>query len=326
MHISRLRHILEANGYDVDYLDDSSIVKDDVENIRRLNFLNIFNAIKRCDTIHIHSSIDILRICYLLAAKTMRKRSVVTIHSWRGKSSFNQLVQKVALRTANEIVCVNDDIRRDLKLKNIVVRHAFIPPDILNQPALPNKVEQWLQNKVDTRKEIISSNAFRLNKYNGEDLYGLDMIIELAAFLINIEKLNVAFVFCVASVNESTEEAYQGFSKLIDQYGLKEHFLLLRIENLSFIRILSNSTLTIRATNTDGDALSVRESLHLGVPVIASDCVERPSGAIIFETRNQAALNNTVLQALENLSNNSDIADSNLLSEDFEFYNGLYLA
>ena len=32
----------------------------------------------------------------------------------------------------------------------------------------------------------------------------------------------------------------------------------------------------LKPTNTDGDAISVREALYLGVPVVASDVVERP--------------------------------------------------
>lgn len=326
VHISRLRHLLEANGYDVDYLDESPVIKPDVENIRNLNVLSIFNVIKRCEIIHVHTSIDLLRICYLLAAKVMRKRCVVTIHSWRGKSQINQKLQKTLLRTANRIVCVNEDIKQNLNLKNVVVRNAFIPPDDASQPPLPSDVEQWIKDKTDAGKQVVSSNSFRLDKYNGEDLYGLDMCIELAAFLIKKEKRNIAFVFCVASANDKTREAYDRFSKLIDQYELREHFLLVLKEHLSFVRVLAKSTLTIRTTNTDGDALSVRESLHFGVPVIASDCVQRPSGTILFETRNQASLNEVTLHALDDCANNVGIPGSEINGCDFEFYNTLYLA
>lgn len=316
--------MLGEHGYDVCFLDESSVMKPGVTNVRSMDILKIVNAITFCEVIHIHTSIDWLRICYLLAGKVMRKKTVVTIHSWRGKSRFDQVAQKMVLRTANMIVCVNDDIGKDLNLNNVVVRNAFIPPKMMSQPTLPKEVEHWLKDRIDAGKKIISSNAFRLNKHNGVDLYGLDMIIELATFLLNDKKQNVAFVFCVASVNDVTEESYQCYSALIDQYGLNSHFLLLRVENLSFIRILLNSSLTIRATNTDGDALSIRESLHFGVPVIASNCVKRPTGTITFETRSQIDLNNTVLATLEKCDSNNTATGSTPASDDFDFYNGLY--
>jgi hypothetical protein len=36
----------------------------------------------------------------------------------------------------------------------------------------------------------------------------------------------------------------------------------------------------LRTTRTDGDAVSVREALDAGVPVIASDVVKRPVGVL----------------------------------------------
>ena len=38
----------------------------------------------------------------------------------------------------------------------------------------------------------------------------------------------------------------------------------------------------IRATTMDGDSLSVKEALYYGVPVFATDVVDRPSGVISF--------------------------------------------
>lgn len=45
------------------------------------------------------------------------------------------------------------------------------------------------------------------------------------------------------------------------------------------------SDLVIRATVTDGNSLSIYEALSIGIPVIASDCVPRPEGVVLFRTR-----------------------------------------
>jgi glycosyltransferase involved in cell wall biosynthesis len=51
----------------------------------------------------------------------------------------------------------------------------------------------------------------------------------------------------------------------------------------------------IRTTLYDGDALSVREALHLRTPVIATDNGMRPKGVRLVQPSNQEAL----YQALE---------------------------
>ena len=39
----------------------------------------------------------------------------------------------------------------------------------------------------------------------------------------------------------------------------------------------------MRNTSTDGDALSVKESLYLGKPTLCTDAVDRPKGVRLFK-------------------------------------------
>ena len=55
----------------------------------------------------------------------------------------------------------------------------------------------------------------------------------------------------------------------------------------------------VRATNKDGDAITIRESLYLKVPVVASDIVKRPAGTIVFKSRNLEDLYNKIEYALK---------------------------
>ena len=59
--------------------------------------------------------------------------------------------------------------------------------------------------------------------------------------------------------------------------------------------------LFLRPTNSDGDSVSVRESLSLGVPVIASDAAPRPNGTILFRSRDHDDLTNKTIDVLNNL-------------------------
>jgi len=49
------------------------------------------------------------------------------------------------------------------------------------------------------------------------------------------------------------------------------------------LALMSASDVFVRPTLEDGDSISVREALALGVPVVASDIGTRPAGAILFQ-------------------------------------------
>ena len=82
------------------------------------------------------------------------------------------------------------------------------------------------------------------------------------------------------------------------------------------------SDLTLRATNTDGDALSIRESLFLNTPIIASNATSRPTGTIVFDSRSQDDLNAKVLHELKNLNNKEALINTNL--DFFSKYKTIY--
>ena len=54
----------------------------------------------------------------------------------------------------------------------------------------------------------------------------------------------------------------------------------------------------VRPTYADGDALTVREALALGRPVVASDVAPRPPGTLLFRTGDALALSDALLAAL----------------------------
>jgi glycosyltransferase involved in cell wall biosynthesis len=57
----------------------------------------------------------------------------------------------------------------------------------------------------------------------------------------------------------------------------------------------------VRPTITDGDSVSVRECLSLGVPVVASDAVARPPGCVLFKSRDMDGFDAAVESVLGDL-------------------------
>ena len=70
---------------------------------------------------------------------------------------------------------------------------------------------------------------------------------------------------------------------LIEARGLTEHAVCLgEIPHERCIALLGQADVVVRSTFADGDAITVREALELGVPVVASDTAFRPAGVTLF--------------------------------------------
>ncbi len=53
--------------------------------------------------------------------------------------------------------------------------------------------------------------------------------------------------------------------------------------------LLKAATVLLRPTTTDCDAVSIREALQFGRPVVASDGVARPEGTVVIVSRDLAS-------------------------------------
>ena len=70
---------------------------------------------------------------------------------------------------------------------------------------------------------------------------------------------------------------------LIATRGLAEHAICVgEISHERCLGFLQEADVVVRSTFADGDAITVREGLGLGVPVVASDTAFRPPGVILF--------------------------------------------
>lgn len=298
LHISRMVRLLEDNVF-IDLVDESKPVKAEFFNIRSLNFYRYFRKLRKTDIFFIHSGVTALRYFHVMAGLIMSKKIILTLHSYpKRKNSVPRFLDNFFFRLANRIIIVNSDIlsRLSLPKDKCILRPAFIPPDMDHEPVLPGEITGWISARKGEGKIIACLNASQLKTFNNEDLYGVDLCIDLARNLRS-EELNVSFICTVSSIEENPE-LFERYSTLIRTYDLTTDFLLLN-RKISFVRLIEKTDMVLRPTNTDGDALTVREALYLGKPVIASDVVKRPEGTILFKTRDLNDLKHKIVQVLK---------------------------
>lgn len=106
--------------------------------------------------------------------------------------------------------------------------------------------------------------------------YGFDLLV---AGLTRLRRLYPSLGCLVMGSGEEGAEA----EKRVREAGLSESILLLGdVSHDACLALMSVSDVFLRPTLEDGDSISVREALSLGVPVVASRVGTRPAGAILF--------------------------------------------
>lgn len=295
IHIKRLMHLLRG---ELNFLiiDDSPIdvCFDNYINIRNYkNFKKIIAQIRSSDIIHIHSGNWVIRIFALFLSIMYNKKNIVTLHSYR-VSKFINILTSIFLIKSTIIIAVNDEIadRLSNKLKKkTIIREAFVPPTLTNEE-LPKDLKKVITKQ--NKKVLICANAFRIQKYLGGELYGLDQCIEVAK-IAKKNNLQIHIIFVIGTIRDKDLEFLQIFKSLISQNEI-EDYITIYPKTISFVELIKSCNIVIRPTLTDGDALTIREALYFKKLVIASDIVNRPKGTVIYKTGDSEDLYNKIYE------------------------------
>jgi hypothetical protein len=203
------------------------------------------------------------------------------------------------LKSISHCVAVNAGIRDKLvalgaRPETISVIPAYLTPVIKEEEIA--EVPQGTWDFMAGHTPVISANAFAIRKYQGQDLYGIDMCVELCAALKK-DYPQVGVVFYLPSIGD--QAAFQELQHRIAEKGIKDNFLF-QTRPCQFYPVLMKSNIFVRPTNTDGDAVSLREALYFKVPSVASNVVSRPEGTMLFGNRDVKDFTLKVKEVLAN--------------------------
>jgi glycosyltransferase involved in cell wall biosynthesis len=326
VHIQRLARVLQECGLDYIIFDEANekkIVKDlnyqPISNFKLWLLKYLFWC--KDKVIHYHSRNWYVIFLLSITAIIHHSKLIVTLHSFREEPNnfnvFQKLFFRYAIKMVHHFIAVGENeknklIQYNCDPKKISVIPAFIVPKYQEEDdkLIPSSIWDFMKNNDIN----IVANAFQISFYKGQDLYGIDMCIDLCIKLKkNFCNNRIGFVFCLPEIGDI--DYFNKIKNHIKTNKIEDRFIFVN-EKIPLYPILSKADIFVRPTNTDGDAISIREALYYKIPTIASDVVERPKGTIIFANRNYQNFYNQVSNVINKYNmyrdklSNLEMADS----------------
>ena len=274
MHVSGIHRQLMAAGVTCRVLDMSLV---------RPGFgfgWTVLRHALRGWTLHLHTNGHNVK-SWLLAlgcglAGQSRGGSILTLHSgmvsgyllaapgWRRK------LAALACSLYTRVICAGPETRSALVSLGVDARSTEVLPAFLSAGSPEVSPESGLLAWMGRHRPLFSTVLF----FRPE--YGFDLLI---AALARLRRIYPSLGCLVMGSGEQRAEAEQR----IREAGLENSILLLGdVPHDACLAWMSVCDVFLRPTLADGDSISVREALALGVPVVASRVGARPAGAILF--------------------------------------------
>jgi len=294
VEVQRLRPLLERHGVDYVIYNAVSASADGEKVISVYRFRRLWTLwyllLGREPAVYLMSGRLVAWLLGAFAARWRGKRVLVQLRNsfladWIAGSPWRRLWAGVALRRLTGVVCVSRLLMDSAATVGVEPRRllwspAFLPPELAPEDRSNVAPEVWAFAASHT--PLIAANG-KVLWYQGQDLYGLDHLVELAARL-KIDFPEVGIVVCFWDHVPEDGAYLVELQRRAEKLGVSDN-ILFNTRKGAFVPVLEASHLFVRPTNTDGDAVSIREALYLGLPTVASDAVERPRGAVVFRTR-----------------------------------------
>lgn len=316
---------LQALAEKINALPDYEVIQFDIEpgveekeSVRRATgrmalLLQLAKQIRRCVIVHFHTNGHngkswFLVVFVALLAAVFRKRAILTLHSGncpaylKTRSPFCRSSLLFSARRYRKIVVVNQELHSFFLKAGFGEKLELIPaylglrcePSSLESPSFSNFIEKH----TPLWTTIL---AFRAE-------YGLETISQFCS--LAIEEFP-DFGLVMMGPKDGSEKWLEEMSSK----GLANHlFLSGELPAGEIYSVLQKGDCFLRTTLYDGDAISVREALSLGVPVVASDNGYRPSGVLTYSRGNAKDL----LRKIEEVSAcSATICDAEPVEEKF---------
>lgn len=311
VHIKRMKLYLENNNIDVviynESKEDNFILEKVISIGTYKKFIFKIPFLKE-DILHFHSINKRIRIL-LGFYKIFNKKIILSLH---GESMNDQIktsnylgkkLLKSSLKKIDYVTCSNSKIKKDLICFGIDQNKIEVIPEYIKPFETKEDFESVPQNVwqfVNSSNFLISANGW-IRFYDKEDLYGIDMLINLV-YELNKKNIQVSLILALLGVESQSREEKKYYCELksrIKELDIENNIFIFESKNKEFYPILQKSQLFIRPTNTDGNSVSVMEAMDLKIPCIASDACPRPKGIVKFKSRDIKDLTKKSMEVIQ---------------------------
>ena len=208
------------------------------------------------------------------AGQMFRAPTVLTVHAglvrklFATDSSLRRRAQ-VAMVGYQHVVAVSEDVREGLLDAGIKPSRVSALPAFIASEVRPGDPPPQL-NAIRRRRTPLLAVAHHPNP-----LYGRKLIFDaLSRLAPKYPRIGLALFGPETGSAEYHADAERfGVSGLLEDFG--------ELDNPQALAVIREADVFVRPTSSDGDSVSVREALTLGVPCVATDVAVRPPGTTL---------------------------------------------
>jgi glycogen(starch) synthase len=301
VHVMQLTHLLRERGLTVEILNLNRHAARSPEyhgSGSRVGLLwKLLTLADRASILHLHTNGHsrkswLMILISSVAARLRGVTAVLTLHSGllpgyvAGFGIARRRLARWILQPFTRVICVNSAICRSVQRLGITASQTAIVPAFLGVPDAP-------ELSPSDRALVRELRPLLVAVAGGEEdpERGLAVVLRAVQGLLPLNP-GLGVVLMGWQVGPKTRP-------LIEELGLGGRAVCLgEVSHDRCLALLRASDVTVRSTFVDGDAITVREALAFGVPVIASDTAFRPEGVTLFRRGDVSDLTAKLSQVL----------------------------
>lgn len=238
---------------------------------KNAGLLSLIRQIVKHRTIHLQISNIYVSFVLILFSRLLFKKIIITRHGDIDRNhGIKKWVDLLCVKYATLPILLNrTSYNIGIRLNRKAIQlSAFIPPPAIMPP--PPFLQNVIAEFKKQYKYIFCTNAFNLAFDSaGGEIYGIIPLIELFR---QFPDLSLVAATC-----------NQNYTDYIKKKNIAVPRNVFIVDTpIDYSGLIKETDASIRNTSTDGDSLSIHESLYCRKPVFATDCVPRPEGTILF--------------------------------------------
>lgn len=252
IHTQRLLDFLNENNFNFKFID-----------YKKASLIQLIYSIATNRIVHFHITNPYAILLFSLIGKICFTKTILTLHGNFGRyNKVKNTLIKIALKLTDIPIIINKKSFNSCKAINsrCLLIPAFIPP--IDSEPLDTETSGLLTELKNSGKILCSTNAYNIAyDKHGKDIYGID-------FLIHEFRSLPDYILIISDPSGNYKKKYPNVPANV--------FFIDYPHN--YFELLKHIDIFIRYTTTDGDALSVKESIYLNKKVVCTNVVDRPEG------------------------------------------------